>query len=181
MNDRKIRYHSFMLRIILVSLVFAGVVSAQDSPLVALAKKSNRKASKTPVITHQTLANRDRIAVPAAEPAPAAEPTPATAAHPAVAPAPATAATPATAPAKPAAPAGARVAVAAVPSNYSGTTVRNIEPSSSAQVIAAQSTAATTPLTSGAGRFEPQATGRAVQPASTARSVQPQAGNKPAQ
>src|SRR5687767_10909702 len=73
-----------MLRITIVLLLVAGVASAEDSPLVALAKRTNRKASKTPVITNQTV-GRGRIAIPTggAPPTPAAAATPAAPATPA--------------------------------------------------------------------------------------------------
>src|SRR3954454_21411078 len=57
-----------MFRTLLAFLLFAGVASAQDSPLVALAKHSNRNASKRPVITNDTLATlKGRISFTAGE------------------------------------------------------------------------------------------------------------------
>src|SRR3954447_11397262 len=72
-----------MFRTLLAFLLFAGVASAQDSPLVALAKHSNRTASKRPVITNDTLATlKGRISFAAGEtpsgPVPVYVPAPAT-------------------------------------------------------------------------------------------------------
>ena len=140
-------------------LLFVSVVAqAEDSPLVALAKRTNRKASKTPVITNETVAKsggRVSIASGPATPLPVLPPAPAVA----------TAAP--TAPAKEA------------PSTTDvgpPTTARNIDPASSARTI---------DPASGAGQIEPQSytvrsidptttTVRSIDPASSAQNVAPQ-------
>src|SRR5436853_5077915 len=125
-----------MFRTLLAFLLFAGIASAQDSPLVALAKHSNRSTSKRPVITNDTLATlKGRISFTAGEtpsgPVPTyvpAPPTPAPHAAPTTSPAPAVTA-----------------------EDYSlPSTARNIAPQTSASTTAPQSTARTIEPVSGA-------------------------------
>lgn len=152
-----------MRKTIVVLVLAAGVVSAQDSPLVALAKRTNRKASKTPVITNDrvaksngriSLAGGEGQALPAAAPAPPAEPRQVAAVVPA---------TPA--------------ASAPAPASLT-TTVRNIEPQSSARFIPAQSSARTIdPIA--VRPVVPQSTAPTVQPQSTARNIAPQSSTQP--
>ena len=156
-----------MLRLMLVVLLLTSFASAADSPLVALANRTNRKASKTRVITNETLAaSKGRISVASGEAAgpsagrrlpPAPAPPPRVAPQQAQTAAPSATTTPA----------------------YAPTTARNIEPSSSAQSITPQSTAGTIQPSSGARRIDPQNTSRTIQPASTARTIEPQANRPP--
>ena len=150
-----------MLRITIALLLVAGVASAEDSPLVALAKRTNRKASKTPVITNQNV-GRGRVAIPTGD------------APPAVTPAPATTPT-AAAPAAPALPAwlleSPRPAAPPVPELSS--TARSVAPQSSAQTTMATTSARNVAPTSGAVNYAPQSTAGSVAPASTAQNVQP--------
>ena len=155
-----------MLPRLLLLVALAGVVSAADSPLVALSKRTNRKASKTPVITNHTLASRARLAIATTETTEAAPATETAAPTP----------PPAT---TPSAPTGAKVTVAGAGPGYSSTTVRNIAPSSSAQTVAPQSTGRALEPASGARTVAPQATAPTVQPQSTARTVDPTAQQPP--
>src|SRR3954468_6024269 len=129
-----------MFRTLLAFLLLAGVASAQDSPLVALAKHSNRNASKRPVITNDTLVTlKGRISFTAGEtpsgPIPVYVPAPPT--------------PPAQAPTSLPAP-------AVIPADYSlPSTARNIAPQTSASTTAPQSTARTIEPSSGARNVEP--------------------------
>ena len=168
---RPIRYHFVMIRTALALTLVAAFASAEDSPLVALAKRTNRKVSKTPVITNETLAqSKGRFSASTAEPAPLpravttassianAQP----AAQPQTAAASSVPATPAPRPIQP-----------AVAPAYGTSTVRNIDPATSARNIEPQSTARTiTP--SAPPTVTPQSSARNVQPSSTARNIQPQ-------
>ena len=154
-----------MFRIVLAVLFLAAVASAEDSPLVALTKHSNRTASKTPVITNETVASsKGRISFTAGE-APSVQAAPSHVAAPAVlTTAPTTTAPPA---------ARAYTPVTAPAADYNPpTTVRNIEPQSSATRTEPQSTART---------IEPSSGARSVEPQSTARTIESQAVAKPPQ
>lgn len=77
-----VRYHSAMSRIALalaLALLFATTLAAEDSPLVALAKRTNRTKPKSKVITNETLSKSGgHIATTDAQ-APLPAPLPATA------------------------------------------------------------------------------------------------------
>lgn len=158
-----------MLRITILVVLAAASVSAQDSPLVALAKRTNRAASKTPVITNETLArSRGRLSTPAGETATASNAQPAF--------------VPSAAPSQPVAPRTPQAPVTepATPPGYpAASTVRNVEPQSSAQFVNPQSTARTIVPASGATHVNPQSTAQTVQPASTARNIPPQTTTTP--
>src|SRR5688572_27283292 len=116
-----------MLRTTLALLLVAGVVSvsAEDSPLVALAKRTNRKASKTPVITNDTIAaTKGRISMGGGEGTTTASNTKATSAPAAKAPAAKAAASPAP-PTPQAAPAASQTPAAAPVNAAHSSTVRN--------------------------------------------------------
>jgi len=167
-----------MLRttILLFLVAVASVAWAEDSPLVALAKRTNRKASSRPVITNETVAaSKGRISVSSAEPVKSSSPRATGAPAPAAPSQPQARATTAAAPANP------QPATPAAPtSGYPASTARNIEPTSSAQTITPQSTARTIDPSTGARTIDPQSTAGTIQPASTARNIEPQA-NKPPQ
>ena len=137
-------------------LTTAMVSAAEDSPLVALAKRTNRKAGKTPVITNATLGasttGKGRVSMPEGEALPLPS-VPASAAPkaaaPAAAPAPRAAAA---APAAPATPA------------YPSSTARIIEPQSSIRSI----------VPSAAAGMAPQSTARNVEPQAVAPVKPPQ-------
>lgn len=149
-----------MLRTTLALLLVAGIASAEDSPLVAAAKRSNRQASKTPVITNSTLAkSRGRLSTASEQLPPLPSPTVAPGTKPA-APAPARDETRTTQTQQPATPAS---------------TARMIEPSSSARSTAPTSSARSVEPTSGVRNTDPSSTARTVQPQSTAKTVNPQA------
>jgi hypothetical protein len=154
-----------MLRTIVALCLATAFVSAsaEDSPMVALAKRTNRKASKAPVITNETLANsKGRMSMSSGEtvPPPAIALTPSPTVQAATKPAaqtiPAASFQPATRPADP------------------NSTVRNIEPQSSARYITPQSTARTTQAPT-APNITPQSSNTNITPASTARNITPQA------
>ncbi|HEY0139850.1 MAG TPA: hypothetical protein VGF48_03080 [Thermoanaerobaculia bacterium] len=169
-----------MLRTLPLVLLLAGTVLAADSPLVAAAKRSNRKASKTPVITNDTVGgSRGRVSTSTP-----AEVTASTNGQPAnaqrasatgmtAAPAPA-APTKAAAPTEP-----APVVVVSANPSFPTTTVRNIEKSSTAQTSATTSTARIIEATSGARVIEAQSTVQTTSPQSTARNIEPQQTSRP--
>jgi len=168
-----------MLRTTLALLLFAGAALAQDSPLVALAKRSNRAASKTVVITNETIAaSKGRISSAdgdtqnsqtTAAPAPA-RPTAARTASPQA---------PATPAAKPAAKTAAVVAPAA---EYSlPSTARNIEPQSTVRNVDPQSTVRNVDPQSTVKNVDPQSTARTIEPQTTVRNIEPQTTNQPPQ
>jgi len=152
-----------MLRTMIVLLLVAATVSAEDSPLVALAKRTNRKASKTPVITNETVArSKGRLSMAGGE-TPRTQPTLM----------PASTATPESSSA--ASPSYAQgTAAAATVSSYPSSTVRNVEPQSSARTVASQSTARTVEPSSLAGRIEPQSSAQTVRPEITAQTIRPE-------
>lgn len=161
----EIRYHFSMLRMTAVVVLGSAVVlTAADSPLVALAKRTNRSASKTPVITNATLAQHSgRISIAtdvenASKQAPKLPP-----ATPRQEPA-RTAVSPAAAP-RP-------TITMATPVNPS-TTVRNIEPQSTAVTVTPQSTAGVIQGTSSVQSITPQSTAGTITPQSTARTITP--------
>lgn len=135
------------------TLAVANDAVADDSVLVALAKRTNRQASKTPVITNETLAtSTGRISVASGD-------------------AKATPSAPSTTTAT-----GAKVSVIAVPANPTGGTARNIpaqstatneaprssaanaQPQSTARAADASSTASNSSVNSSARYSEPQST-----------------------
>ena len=144
-----------------ILLVAAAVATAQDSPLVAAAKKTNRKNSKTPVITNATVGKGNgRIAYASGEPKPL----------------PSVPATATTAPAAPAAkadntPRPSNQQPAPDPVAGYQTTVRNIEPQSTVRTSTPQAAPARAPQ--GAPTTMPTSAGRNIDPASSARNVAP--------
>ncbi len=172
------RYNCIMLRIALVVLLAAGVASAsaQDSPLVALAKRTNRKASKTPVITNETVAaSKGRLSTAAGDTTASTSTQTAVVAG-TVSPAPM--APQAKAKAEAQAQAQAQAATPEVPAYRTPTnpasTVRNIEPQSSARNTDPQITARTIDPSAAPVNANPQSTARTIAPESTARTIQPQ-------
>lgn len=145
-----------MLRTTLAFLLLAGVASAQDSPLVALAKRTHRTASKTPVITNESLATlKGRVSFAAGQtqsaPAPAYVP----------------------ASSAPGPQARTTSAAPAVPVDYSlPSSARNIEPQVSARTTMPESSAHTIEPTSGARTIEPQSTARTIEPQVVVRNPQ---------
>lgn len=166
-----------MFRTTLVVILLAGFAAAQDSPYVALAKRTNRKASKTRVITNETLVRARTYSESTegeqATTAPAAAA--ATAQQAAV-----TEETPAPAPV---------ASVNATTGLLLPPVEQLTEPSypTTAKTIAPESTARTVPAemarniepTSGAQTIEPQSTIQAVEPASSARNIEPAAAKPP--
>lgn len=153
-------------------LVASFTAVAQDSPLVALAKRTNRKASKSKVITNETLvtaSSRGRVSVAtgdtSAPPPPPAEVTPAGQRSYVVS-------------STPAAPRE----IAPEPT-YPAASVRNIDPASSARSVAPASTARSVDASNGVRYIDPQSTSRTIQPGSSAQNIQPQStqpqGNRP--
>ncbi|HWW62138.1 MAG TPA: hypothetical protein VN181_12280 [Thermoanaerobaculia bacterium] len=140
---------------IVAILLVAGVASAEDSPLVALAKRTNRKGSKTPVITHETLANSVGRVSTAAE-------TTTSSSAPFTVP-------PVVMPAAPAPPKRELTAASTEPAPETG------YPASTARNVEAQSSARTIDPSSGAGRIEAQSTVRTIQPESSAQNIPAQA------
>ncbi len=170
------RYNCIMLRIALVVMLVAGVASAsaQDSPLVALAKRTNRKASKTPVITNETVAaSKGRLSTAAGDTTASTSTQTAVVAG-TVSPAPMAP----QAKAKAEAQAQAQAATPEVPAYRTPTnpasTVRNIEPQSSARNTDPQITARTIDPSAAPENANPQSTARTIAPESTARTIQPQ-------
>jgi hypothetical protein len=168
-----------MVKAIVGLLLVAAVASAEDSPLVALAKRANRKASKTPVITNDTVArSRGRFSLPAGQEtataadvssasagsaaSPAAPPPPAAMPAPVVTPKPAAAPTQGVTPGTLGT--GAYAESTARNIQPAQSTVRNIEPQSSARNVTPASSA----------RSIPAPTPPTVVPQSTARNIQPQ-------
>ncbi|HEX2123617.1 MAG TPA: hypothetical protein VHL59_18450 [Thermoanaerobaculia bacterium] len=166
-----------MLRTALVVLLVAGVASAEDSPLVALAKRTNRKASKTPVITNETVAaSKGRLSMAAGDTTASTGTQETSAAVVAGPVSPARLAPQAKADAQPQAPAPAAAAVVdpyRTPTNPAST-VRNIEPQSSARNTDPQVTARTIDPSAAPVNANPQSTARTIAPESTARNIQPQ-------
>ena len=163
------------MTMVLLAAMAVSAASAEDSPLVALAKRTNRKASKTPVITNEMVArSQGRLSMPAGETpsasnalpplSPASTPRPATtrAAGPSKSQATVatTTATPTTTP------------TTATP-NGPSSTARSYEIQSTARTVTPQSTVRTVEPYSGAGRIEAQSTAQTIQPASTAQYVPP--------
>lgn len=142
-----------MRRMIPLLLLIAAVASAEDSPLVALAKRTNRKASRTPVITNEMVARSNgRLSMPAGETINPANSLP------------------------PLAPAAA--AATTKPANAASNT-GTVEPQSPIRFLSPQSTARNIDPSSGAVRITPQITAQTVQPESTAQTVQPQISTPP--
>jgi len=174
-----LRYHSHMRKaMLLIAFAGAAMASAEDSPLVALAKRTNRKAAKAPVITNETLARgKGRVSLPEGEPAPL--PSIATTSASAVATAAATTPQPVQQPERP------RVAPPAAPvtpaQNAPASTVRNIEPQSSARFITPAASTVRTVQPSAAAPVNPQSTAGRIDPQSTVRNIDPQQSNRPPQ
>ena len=162
---------SVMIRTTLALLLTTAVVMAQDSPLVALAKRTNRKASKTPVITNETVArSKGRVSLPAGDTQAVAAALPAL---------PTPTAAPTAQEETPRQPARAATAAATAPYTAPATTtVRNITPESTARTIMPETARTIEPATT-ARQITPQSTVPTVQPASTARNIQPQTSNPP--
>lgn len=131
---------------------------------MALAKRTNRKASKTPVITNETVAaskGRLSIASENSAPLPKFEPS----------------ATPAPAAKKPAATAASTSATPPSPPS----TARNLEAQVTNRNMGAQSTAGVIKPTVGARNLDAQSTGRSYQGESTARTIPAQDSTRPPQ
>lgn len=169
-----------MLKAAAVLLLATFAVSAEDSPMVALAKRANRKASKTPVITNDTVAaSRGRFSQPTGEAPvqPPTRPTTATASTiattvtpPAPARPPEVATVPAPRPQQPVALPGQVGSGAFAPS-----TARNIEPQSTARNITPAATTVSTIQPQSSARTIQTTSGQPITPQSTARNIQPQA------
>ncbi|HUR79408.1 MAG TPA: hypothetical protein VM733_01485 [Thermoanaerobaculia bacterium] len=157
-----------MRTLVIGMLLATAMVSAEDSPLVALAKRSNRAKSKIPVITNQSVAHSkgrfSQSSGDAVTPVTVAAPSPA-------APTPVAAATPVAA--KPAPAVNPRITMPGEVGSgaYGASTARIIEPQSSARNIdptgvrATAPTAATQPM--GPTIVQP------VTPQSSARNIAP--------
>jgi hypothetical protein len=144
-----------------ILLVAASVSFAQDSPLVAAAKKTNRKNPKTTVITNDTVGKGSgRVSYASGAPKPL----------------PVVPATTSTAPATPAqkadnTPRPTNQPPATDPVSGYQTTVRNIEPQSTIRTTTPQATTARAPQT--VPTTMPNSAGRNIDPSSSARNVQP--------
>jgi hypothetical protein len=168
-----------MFRTALALLLLAAVASAEDSPLVALAKRSNRSASKTPVITNETLASsKGRISFTAGNTqsgqATSAE-NPAAVTPNVVPPVSSQAGRSATRVYPPATAAAAPTTEYVLPS-----TARNAEPQSSVRNVEPQSSVRNIEPQSTVRNAEPQSTARNVEPQSTVRNIEPQTTTTPA-
>jgi hypothetical protein len=155
-----------MLKTGLALLLVAGVASAADSPLVALAKRTNRKAPKTAVITNDNLATGNGRVSTGSQPSGTA-PTATPAAQ-------ATQAAPATSPAP--APTGARIAGAPAPVETPTTSVRNVEAQSTARNVEPTVTSRSVDAPTTAKYVTPLATAKSNEPPSTVRNIDPQPG-----
>ncbi|HYH07740.1 MAG TPA: hypothetical protein VEK11_11855 [Thermoanaerobaculia bacterium] len=158
-----------MRKIVLGLLLVTTVASAEDSPLVAAAKRTNRKAPKSRVITNDTLARSGggRMAVASGEAKPLPVVPPST--------------TPAPAPQSTSRPSPTTVPAPA-PAMGDGTpytSARNIDPQASARTIAPTSSITVAPPPSSAGRIDPSSSGRNIDPSSSARNIEPQAVKPP--
>lgn len=179
-----------MYKILAAVALVTTAVAAADSPLVALAKRTNRAGSKSPVITNETLAKTRGTFSTAGGESAAAEPPKASAKSAStIARQPAVKVEGASAPAPD--PAAAKTAPAAASavltprsapamssvgmSVYPQTTVRNIEPQSTARTVTPASTAGTINPTSTASTSTPATSAQNIQPQSTARTIEPQA------
>lgn len=163
-------YHVCMIRVAAVAFLLVTVsAAAEDSPLVALAKRTNRQASKRPVITNETLAkssNKVSFASGDSLPAPALPKAPSTP----------TSQQTANSPVAQNAPKD----LAGQAGNYPTSTARTIDPQSSARTIDPQSTAGTIQPTSDTVRqINPTSTAANIQPQSTAQNIVPQTANPP--
>lgn len=161
--DRK-RYYLQMRNLTLAILLLASVsVLADDSDLVALAKRTHRATSKTPVITNDTLAaSKGRISISSGTASP---PAPAPAAMPAVS------TTSAPAP-KPVAQHAAGVAVA--PNRVSAPIDNVTLPAEVAPTAPQTSSVHYSPAEGTARSVTPESTARNIEPTSTARNIQPE-------
>ena len=147
------RYYLWMRKLALAVLLLASVsVLADDSALVAMAKRTHRAASKTPVITNDTLAaSKGRISVAsgtASAPAPSSYTPPSTSA-----------------------PQHAGVAVAP---NKLAPTYDNFTVPQAVAGTAPQSSVRNTPVESTARSEAPSSSARTIQPESTARNIDPE-------
>jgi hypothetical protein len=164
-----------MRKALIVALLTAALVSAtsaEDSPLVALAKRTNRKATpKAPVITNEMVSkSKGRLSMAGGDGTTATNSAPTL--PPAAAPAPATTTTPP--------PVGVPVVrVTSAPAPAYPSSARNIDPQSTVQFRDAQASARTIDPTSGAGRIDPQSTAGTIQPATTAQNIPPQSTSAP--
>lgn len=151
-----------MRKLMILVLLAAATISAGDSPLVALAKRTNRKASKTPVITNDTVAkSKGRLSAAGGDATASTGAQPARTASPSYSQPEASTARKESTPASTAAP------------NYPSTTVRTIQPQSTAATLNPSSTARTIQASSGAGKIAAQSTAQTVRPASTAQTSRP--------
>ena len=146
-----------MRKLTLAILLLASVsVFADDSDLVALARRTHRAASKTPVITNDTLAaSKGRISISSGS-----------ASTPTVTPAPASY-TPASTPAAP------HASVAVAP-NKLAPTYDNVTVPNAVATTAPQSSVRYTPAESTARSETPASTAHNIQPDSTARNIEPE-------
>jgi hypothetical protein len=167
-------YYLIMVRTIIALSLVAGFAYAEDSPLVALAKRTNasRKPSKRMVITNETLTgSRTQLTTAGGQ-----QTTPATTTDPLVAwlnspsALPAAVRTPSEA---------APESLPATDSAYPATTARTIEPSITAVTIVPESTIRTIEPSSGAQSIEPESTARSIPTESTANTIEPQVAKPP--
>jgi len=150
-----------MRKLTLAILLLAGVsVLADDSDLVALAKRTHRATSKTPVITNDTLAaSKGRISISSG---PASAPAPAPAAMPAVS-------------TTTSAPAPQHAAGVAVAPNRVSAPIDNVSmPAEVAPTAPQTSSVHYSPAEGTARSVTPESTARNIEPTSTARNIQPE-------
>jgi hypothetical protein len=178
-------YVEIMIKTTLGLLLVATVASAsaQDSPLVALAKRTNRKAPKTTVITNETVAAASgRLSMPAGDASKAAAPATSSTARPE---AQVNGASVQTVAPPPAAKAKAQPQTAEQPRRTTvrniqpESTARNLDPASSARNIQPESTVRNVQPESSARNVEPATTARNIEPASTARNIEPETNTPP--
>jgi len=159
---RKWRYYLQMRKLTLAILLLASVSAlADDSDLVALAKRTHRATSKTPVITNDTLAaSKGRISISSG-----------TASTPAATPAVMPAVSTSTPAAKPVA---QQASVAVAPNRVSAPIDNVTVPAAVASTEPQSSSVHYTPAESTARIMTPESSARDIQPQSTARNIQPE-------
>lgn len=165
-----------MLKSAAILLLLGTTLVAEDSPLVALAKRTKREGSKVPVITNDTLSTSGRISV-AGSSEPQAAPGDKTKTAATAQTAQAIAPVPATPVYTPSAPATA--APAAKEPNIPTTTARYVDPQSTATTIVPQSTLRTSDPTATLQYYTPPSTVNTMPLQSTAHSIAPQPSTPP--
>lgn len=161
-----------MRKTALIAFALLAVTAiAEDSPLVALAKRSHRAESKTPVITNDTLIKSGRASFATGDPANAPTLPPAQSA-----PAPAASAP---SPATPVAqPRFNYPAPGADAQQATSSSVRNIDPTqSTVRYIEPQSTVRNIDTAVTVRNIDPQSTANNIDPQSTARTIEPVSTN----